>query len=111
MAKKAQAVKEPMSKTALLSHIAAETGVARKDVVAVFEELENVIGGHLQKGGAGTFMLPGLLKVKTIQKPAQKARTGVPNPFKPGELMDVKAKPASVQVKVLALKKLKDMAM
>ena len=33
----------------------------------------------------------------------------VPNPFRPGELMDVKAKPASTRVKVLPLKALKDM--
>ena len=38
------------------------------------------------------------------------AKKGVPNPFKPGELMDVAAKPASIAVKCLALKKLKDMA-
>ena len=34
----------------------------------------------------------------------------VQNPFRPGETMDVKAKPASTSVKVLPLKKLKDMA-
>ena len=34
---------------------------------------------------------------------------GVPNPFRPGELMDVKAKPASTRVKVVPLKALKDM--
>ncbi|MTI12200.1 DNA-binding protein, partial [Sansalvadorimonas verongulae] len=34
----------------------------------------------------------------------------VPNPFRPGELMDVAAKPASIQVKVRPLKKLKDFA-
>ena len=36
-------------------------------------------------------------------------RKGVPNPFKPGELMDVAAKPATTKVKVRALKNLKDM--
>jgi hypothetical protein len=50
-----------------------------------------------------------LLKIKTIKKPAQRAKKNVPNPFRPGELMDVKAKPASTRVKVLPLKKLKDM--
>ena len=43
------------------------------------------------------------------QKPAQPAKKGVPNPFKPGELMDVAAKPAKNVVKVRALKNLKDM--
>ena len=41
---------------------------------------------------------------------AKKARKNVPNPFKPGEFMDVAAKPASTSVKVLPLKRLKDMA-
>jgi hypothetical protein len=57
------------------------------------------------------FTLPGLLKIKTVKKPARPARKGVPNPFKPGELMDVAAKPASVRVKITPLKKVKDMAL
>lgn len=110
MAKKAPALKTPMTKTELLTQIAESTGLARKEVAAVIDELANVIDSHLKKGAPGTFTLPGLLKIKTIQKPARKAQKNVPNPFKPGEKMDVKARPASVQVKVLALKKLKDMA-
>jgi hypothetical protein len=35
----------------------------------------------------------------------------VPNPFRPGELMDVAAKPATTRVKVLPLKKMKEMAL
>ena len=45
-----------------------------------------------------------------MKRPARPAKKNVPNPFKPGELMDVAAKPASIRVKVLPLKKLKDMA-
>jgi hypothetical protein len=41
-------------------------------------------------------------------KPATEAATR-PNPFKPGEMMDVKAKPARRVVKVRPLKNLKDM--
>jgi hypothetical protein len=36
------------------------------------------------------------------------AQKGVPNPFKPGELMDRPAKPAYQKVRVRALKLLKD---
>ena len=110
MAKKASALKAPMTKTELLNQLAEATGVTRKEVAAVIEALGNVIDQHLQKGAPGSFTLPGLLKIKTVQKPAKKAQKNVPNPFKPGETMDVKARPASVQVKVLPLKKLKDMA-
>jgi hypothetical protein len=42
--------------------------------------------------------------------PNRTAQKGVPNPFKPGELMDRAAKPAYNKVKVRALKLLKDMA-
>ena len=51
----------------------------------------------------------GLLKIKAVKKPAQPARKNVPNPFKPGEFMDIPAKPASVKVKSLPLKRLKEM--
>ena len=109
MAKKGS-VKEPMSKTQVMSEIAEATGLSRKQVSSVFEELTNVIERHVKKGAAGMFTLPGLLKIKCVTRPARKAQKGVPNPFKPGELMDVPARPATRRVKVLALKKLKDYA-
>ncbi len=105
-AKKITAIKEPMSKSALFATIAENTNVARKDVVAVFAELEALIDGHIRKRGAGTFNLPGLLKITTVKKPARKARKGI-NPFTGEETM-FKAKPASTVVKVRPLKKLKD---
>lgn len=108
--KKIKAIKEPMTKTAMMASIAEETGLAKKDVAAVIDSLSGIIEAHIKKGAAGTCTVPGLMKIKTIRKPAQKARKNVPNPFKPGELMDVAAKPARTVVKVLPLKKLKDMA-
>ena len=110
MAKKATALSTAMTKTQLYAEIAENTGVSKKDVAAVFDELGDVIERHIKKRAVGTFTLPGLLKIKTVKKPARKAQKGVPNPFRPGETMDVAAKPATVQVKALALKKLKDMA-
>ena len=106
---KVAAVKKAMTKTEVLNAIAEKTGLSRKDVAGVVDELGVVIERHLGKGGAGSFTLPGLLKIKTVKKPATKARKGVPNPFRSGELMDVAAKPASTRVRVLPLKKLKDM--
>jgi len=107
--KKATALKEAMTKTQLLEQLADNTGLAKKDVAAVLDELGGVIERHIKKRAVGTFALPGLLKIKTVRKPARKAQKGVPNPFRPGETMDIAAKPASTQVKVLPLKKLKDM--
>ncbi len=109
-AKKIKAIKNAYTKSALYAHIAEDTGLARKDVAKVFESLGEVIEGHVKSRGAGEFKVPGLLKIKVNKKPATKARKNVPNPFRPGEFMDVAAKPARKVVKILPLKALKDMA-
>lgn len=109
-AKTIKAIKDAYTKTQLFARIAEDTGLARKDVAKVFESLNEVIEGHVKSRGAGEFKVPGLMKIKVNKKPATKARKNVPNPFRPGELMDVKAKPARKVVKVLPLKALKDMA-
>lgn len=108
--KKIKAVKERFTKTQMLTQIADNTELSKKQVQSVLDELTDMIEGHIKKRAVGEFVLPGLLKVSAVKKPAKKARKNVPNPFKPGELMDVAAKPASVQVKIRPLKKLKDMA-
>ena len=107
--KKISAVKEKYTKTAILGEIANNTDLTKKQVAGVLDELSILINRHIKKRGVGEFTLPGLLKIKTVKRPAKKARKGVPNPFRPGELMDVAAKPASTKVKVLPLKGLKEM--
>jgi nucleoid DNA-binding protein len=109
-AKNIKAIKDAYTKTQLYMHIAEETGLPRKDVAKVFDALNDVIAGHVMNRGAGEFKVPGLMKVKVNKKPATKARKNVPNPFRPGEFMDVAAKPARKVVKILPLKALKDMA-
>ena len=100
-------VSKAYNKSEISTTIADHTGVARKDVTAVIEALAAVIEAHIKKKAVGTFTLPGLLKVKTIHKPATKARKGI-NPFT-GEETTFKAKPARTAVKILPLKKMKDM--
>lgn len=99
-----------MTKSQIFAEIAENTGLAKKEVAAVFDELGVLIDRHVRKRAVGQFTLPGLLKIKTVKRPARPAQKNVPNPFRPGETMDVAAKPASVRVKALPLKKLKDMA-
>lgn len=108
--RKAPALKEKMTKTQMLSQLAENTGLTRQQVASVIGELEVLIDRSIRKRGVGEFTVPGLLKISTVKKPATKARKNVPNPFRPGEFMDVAAKPASTQVKVRPLKKLKDYA-
>src|SRR5690606_14738033 len=98
-----------LSKTGLVGHIAEAAELSKKQVHTVLEELASVIEGHLKKkGGAGHFTMPCLFKIVTKHKPAQKARKGIHPITK--EPTTFKAKPASVQVKVRPLKKMKDMA-
>jgi nucleoid DNA-binding protein len=104
---KASPIRDPLNKSQLLNALADNTGLARKEVAAVLDELGTVIHRHLKKRGAGQFTMPGLFKIKTTRKPATKARKGI-NPFT-GEETIFKAKPARTVVKVQPLKGLKEM--
>ena len=103
----ATAAKAP-TKTEILSNIAESTELSKKEVSAVLDALSAEIGKAIGKSGPGAFAIPGLCKIVVQRKPATKAATK-PNPFKPGEMMEVKAKPARNVVKVRPLKNLKDM--
>ena len=98
---------KPRSKSQLFTDIASKTDLSRKQVASVFDAMGTFIKTDLKS--KGIFTVPGLMKIKRITKPARPARKGVPNPFKPGELMDVAAKPARKVVKVQPLKALKGM--
>ena len=101
-------VKDVLSKTDLAKHLAERTGLEPKAVKAVLGALEATVLGAVHKKGAGMFTLPGLLKVTVQAVPAKKKRFGK-DPFT-GEERWFAAKPATVKVKVRALKKLKDAA-
>ncbi len=102
-------IAERQNKTQMLAQISEATELSKKQVQTVLDELTNVIEAHIKKKGVGEFVLPGLLKIITVKKPATKARKGI-NPFSGEEVM-FKAKPASTSVKVRPLKKLKEMAL
>lgn len=106
-AKKALSVKEALTKSQILAHVAETVGLTKKQVSAVFEELTTMVEASVKSKGPGSFTLPGLLKINVIKKPAKKARKGI-NPFTGEETM-FKAKPAHNVVKIRALKKLKEM--
>ncbi|UZJ45739.1 MULTISPECIES: HU family DNA-binding protein [unclassified Marinimicrobium] len=108
-AKKVKAISERYNKTQILNQIAENTELSKKQVQSVLDELSDIIEGHVKKRAVGEFVLPGLLKITTVKKPATKARKGI-NPFT-GEETVFKAKPASIAVKVRPLKKLKEMAL
>ena len=101
-------IKETFNKSSLALHLAESSGVEPKAVKAVMAALENTMVASVNRKGAGSFVLPGLLKVTAVAVPAKKARKGI-NPFTKEETI-FKAKPASVKLKVRSLKKLKDAA-
>jgi len=98
---------KPMTKSEIVSGIADETGLTKKDVGSVFEAMAAQIKKSLGRRGAGAYTVPGLMKLVVQRKPATKARKGI-NPFN-GEETVFKAKPARNIVKIRPLKNLKDM--
>jgi nucleoid DNA-binding protein len=106
-AKKMPTVKDPLSKSGMIKTITDVTSLGKKDVVAVLDCLTQVIEKHVKSGGPGIFVMPGLMKISVVKKPARAARKGV-NPFTGEEIM-IKARPAYKAVKIKALKKLKEM--
>jgi nucleoid DNA-binding protein len=106
--KKVTAVRERFSKTEIISELAANSDLTRKQVNTLLTELATLVERHVKKRSVGEFVLAGLIKIHTVKRPAKKAYKGI-NPFT-GKATTFKARPASVAVKVHALKGLKDMA-
>jgi len=99
--------KKPVTKSEVVKTLAEKAGLTKKQVSAVLCELACLIKKELGKGGPRVFVLPGLVKIKVVHKPAVPARKGI-NPFTKQEQV-FKAKPARDVVKVVALKGLKSM--
>jgi nucleoid DNA-binding protein len=102
-----KAIADKQTKTQILTAIAEETGLPRKDVAAVFASMSTMISRHVMKRGSGEFSVPDCgIKVRRVVKPRTKARMGR-NPAT-GEEIKIPAKPAKTVVKLTALKALKD---
>lgn len=102
---------KPRTKGELYKLLAEHNGLQRKQVAGIFETLSKIMATDLAKPKAdkpNQFVIPGMMKVNAIYKPPTKATTK-PNPFKPGEMMEVKAKPARTVIKIRPLKALKAM--
>ena len=62
-----------MTKTELLEALSTGSELTKKQVGQVLDVLGGVIGKELAKKGSGIFILPGLLKISRVSKPAGKA--------------------------------------
>jgi nucleoid DNA-binding protein len=96
-----------LTKSQVLSEISQLTGLEKKNVNKVFEGLTELIKKQLGSRGPGEFVIPGLLKLRAVKKPATKDRPGI-NPFTK-EPITIKGKPASKKVRATPLKALKDL--
>ena len=94
-----------MNKSEFVAALAEKAGLEKKQVNAVLEAISMIAAGELK--GARELTVPGLVKLRAVHKPATPAGTK-PNPFRPGEMMEVKAKPAKQAVKASPIKALKD---
>ena len=95
-----------LTKSEIIASVVKATGLTRKQVGCVCEAMSCLMKGAVGKKGPGVFVMPGMMKITVVTKPAVKAHKGI-NPFTKQEQM-FKAKPARKVVKVRPLKGLKD---
>jgi nucleoid DNA-binding protein len=93
-----------MSKTEFVEAIATQSGLEKKQVNAVLDALNDVVYKELK--AENEVVLPGLVKLTSVTKPAVPEREGI-NPFTKEKTM-FKAKPARKVIKPRPLKALKD---
>jgi nucleoid DNA-binding protein len=93
-----------MSKTELVEAIASQSGLEKKQVNSVLDALSDVVYRELK--AENEVVLPGLVKLTAVTKPAVPEREGI-NPFTKQPTI-FKAKPARKIIKPRPLKALKD---
>lgn len=96
-----------MTKAQIVGELSDKTGLTKKEVGAVFEELRTMIKRELGRRGPGEFVVPDLLKLRVKTIPARKERKGI-DPFTKEERV-FPARPAQKKVRATPLKKLKDL--
>lgn len=98
--------KGPLTKSNLIQTIADKSDgkLTRKDVKGILESVATIGYSELKKNGV--FVVPGLVRMVVVKKPATKARKGI-NPFTKQEVM-FKAKPARKVIKGRPVKAAKD---
>jgi len=96
-----------LTKAQVIAEISNSTELDKKSVTRCFDSLQDIIRKQLTGRGPGEFVIPGLVKLRVVKKPATKERQGI-NPFTK-EPITIPAKPASKKVRATALKNLKDL--
>ena len=95
-----------MNKSQFVATLAEQSGLDKKQATAALDTINTIVAQELGKNGPGEILIPGLLKLNIVEKPATPKHEGI-NPFTK-EPMTYKAKPARKVIKVRTLKALKD---
>ena len=96
-----------LTKAQVVAELASAVDLDKKSINRVFEALQQLIRRQLTGRGPGEFVVPGLVKLRVVKKPATKERQGI-NPFTK-EPITIAAKPTSKNVRAAAVKALKDL--
>ena len=95
-----------MTKSEFVTTLAEKSGLNKKQATSALGTINTMIAQQLSKRGPGEVLLPGLLRLSVVNKPATRQHEGI-NPFTK-EPMTYKAKAARKVIKVRPLKALKD---
>jgi len=95
-----------MSKSQFVTALAEKSGLNKKQVTSMLDTINAVVAQQLSKRGPGEVLIPGLIKLNVVDKPATRQHEGI-NPFTK-EPMTYKAKAARKVIKARPLKALID---
>jgi nucleoid DNA-binding protein len=95
-----------MSKSQFVATLAEKSGITKKQAAAALKTMNEMVAHQLGRHGPGEILIPGLMKLNVVIKPATPERPGI-NPFTK-EPTIFKAKPARKIVRARPLKALKD---
>jgi len=98
--------KKLMSKSEFVTALAEKSGLTHKQAISALDSINAIITHQLGKHGPGQVLIPGIIKLMVVDKPATPQHEGI-NPFtkKP---MTYQAKPARKVIKARPAKALKD---
>ena len=95
-----------LTKSQFVADLAEKSGLTKKQAASALDALSAMVAHQLGKRGPGDVIIPGLVRLIVVEKPATAKHEGI-NPFTK-EPMTYKAKAARKVIKVRPLKGLKD---
>jgi nucleoid DNA-binding protein len=95
-----------MTKSEFVTTLAEKSGLNKHQASSALDAMNAIVTQQLGKQGPGEVLIPGLLSLNVVDRPASPQHEGV-NPFTK-EPMIYQAKPARKVIKVRPLKALKD---